>query len=407
MLSSLTSPTRFVVRDSLSPEEFADAVFYLSGGEVRVAVVVDGRAFAERDALVAALRARMDTIVLDRVRPDPRAADIDAMRASMGSVGAVVGIGGGSVLDSAKALGMLAANGGSLGEYLGAAPARSIERKGPPVLLVPTTAGTGSEATKVGVYTADSGRKYTLASPFLQADAALLIGELAAGMPPSLAASTGFDALSHALESLWNKNATPLTVKAATEAAVAVLSAIGPAYEASAAKAAGTPLPDANARSRRMLEAAAMAGFAFSRTGTAMVHALSFVLSEEWHVPHGAACAFTLEDAFRLALAEPVVLGRLAHVAARAAASGALAGAEGLDPTRPAEAPKLSAALFAAVLRMKRNMRLPANFSDLGLSVDRADIRRLFDRAFDDPKMANTFPAVDRAAVLAFLEAKA
>ena len=149
MISSLVSPVKILSFETLSPAEFAQAVFYLCGTVGRAAVVVDSRPFLERDALAAGVSARFDTVVLDRVRPDPRASDIDAMRASLAgrAPDVVIGIGGGSVMDSAKALAMLTANGGSLSEYLGPEPARKIERKGPPLLLVPTTAGTGSEAT--------------------------------------------------------------------------------------------------------------------------------------------------------------------------------------------------------------------------------------------------------------------
>ncbi len=412
MLSSLLSPTRVLSFEELSPADFAKAAFYLGGAPRKAAVVVDGRAFPERDALVAGLQALCETVVLDRVRPDPLASDVDAMREMIGGgeLGLVVGIGGGSVLDSAKALAMLAANGGSLGDYLGPAPSRKIERKGPPLLLVPTTAGTGSEATKVGVFTSDSGRKYTLGSPLLQADAAILSGSLAAGMPPALAASTGFDALSHALESLWNRNATPVTVQAAVDAAVAVLRGLEPAYDAAVAAAAGKPLPGAKAAALRMLEAASMAGFAFSRTGTAMVHALSFVLSEEWHVPHGAACAFTLEDAYRYALSEPENRARLARIGAAlfpeaaAARSAAMGGASESAQDRDE---RLAGLLLERVLVLKRKMGLPERFADLGISVDRGAIPGLFARSFDDPKMANNFPAAERPAVYAILEAKA
>lgn len=165
-----------------------------------------------------------------------------------------------------------------------------------------------------------------------------------------------------------------------------------------------------------MLEAACMAGFAFNRTGTAMVHALSFVLSEEWHVPHGAACAFTLEDAYRHALSEPVNRSRLARVAEVFFPSG---GGPDDDRRPESEGPsfgrtqdterdeRLANLLLDRILELKRKMGLPARFSDLGVSVERKKIPSLFGRAFDDPKMDNTFPEASRESVFAFLEAKA
>ena len=421
MLNALLSPVKFVSFEEMKSEDLAAAVAFVGasapglaatapgaaashaaspnasgdGRRLRVALVRDGRPSAAVDALAEGLRARFDLVVLDRVRPDPLASDVSAMAAScdIGRVEAVVGLGGGSVMDSAKALAMLAANGGSLEDYLGPSPARKIERKGRPLVLVPTTAGTGSEATKVGVYTSPSGRKYTLGSPFLQADAALLSGALAASMPPALAASTGFDALSHALESMWNRNATPLSLEASTRAALMVLEAIGPAYDAAVATAAGKPVESHNAMALAMLEAASAAGVAFSGTGTALVHALSFVLSEDWHVPHGTACAFTLEDAWRLQRRDPEIARRLESLASRAM------------PEAPAG--KAADLLLERVVAMKKRMGLPSRFADLGIAIDRAGIVERFARSFDDPKMANSLPAAKPEEIYAMLAEKA
>lgn len=394
MLSSLLCPTRVLAFESISPEDFVKAIVYLGRGPARPAVVVDGRPFPERDELVEALKGELGAIVLDRVSPDPLASDIDAMLETEGikELGLVVGIGGGSVLDSAKALAALAPSGMKLAQCLGPKPERRIEAKGLPLLLVPTTAGTGSEVTKVGVYRDGSGRKHTLGSPYLQADAALLVGSLAAAMPASLAASTGFDALSHALESLWNRNATAATIEAATGAAVAVLSRIDALYDASSSGRRD------RAAALAMLEASTMAGFAFAITGTAMGHALSFVLTEEWRVPHGAACAFTIEDCFRWALRDAEIRDRLTRVGLLSAASRGASGASLPDP---------AAALLERILGLKKKMGLASSFRELGVSLGSGDLRSLFARAFDDPKMANTRPAADPEAVYAFLEAKA
>jgi len=407
MINALDSPTKFLSFESMSPEDLSEAVFCLGGfvsgkPPKRVAFVRDPRPSKAVDALIEGLEKRYELIVLDKIQPNPLASDISDMAGScsLNTVDAVVGLGGGSAMDSAKALAMLAENGGSLEDYLGAKPARKIERKGRPLLLIPTTAGTGSEATRVGVYTSASGRKYTLGSPLFQADAAILSGALAASMPPSLTASTGFDALSHALESIWNKNATEVTLAASTRAALMVLDAIEPAYDAAVKAAAGGKNAGHNGVALRMLEAAASAGIAFSVTGTALVHAISFVLSEDWHVAHGAACAFDLEDAYRLQCRDPLVRERLATVAREAAQRGLLAnGAENSgDP---------AALLLDKIIAMKKQMKLPATFADLGVKTDRADIERRFARSFDDPKMWNSLPAAKPEEIYAMLGAKA
>ena len=406
MLNALLSPTKFFSFEEMSPADLAAAAYYLGASgrarrsegredPLRVALVRDARPSAAVDALAAGLSARFDLVTLDRVQPNPLASDISAMArdCELSSLDLVIGLGGGSVMDSAKALAMLAENGGQLEDYLGAAPSRKIERKGRPLILVPTTAGTGSEATKVGVYTSGSGRKYTLGSPLLQADAALLSGALCASMPPSLTASTGFDALSHALESIWNKNATPLTLDASVRAALMVLDALEPAFDASVAAAAGEKMASHNAIALRMLEAAAAAGVAFSTTGTALVHALSFVLSEDWHVAHGTACAFTLEDAYRLQSRDPEIERRLAVVGLAAIPGSRQENAAGL--------------LLERILKLKKKMGLPSSFAELGVKLDKKDIKKRFERAFEDPKMANSLPAAQPAQIYAMLEGKA
>ncbi len=407
MLNVLLSSTKFVSFVDMSPDDLVQAAFFVGKGRnsdagLRVALVRDSRASPMLDKLEAGLAARYDLAVLDRVQPDPLARDISIMadECDFAHVDVVVGIGGGSTMDSAKALAMLAGNGGDFEGYLGPSPARTVQRKGRPLILVPTTAGTGSEATKVGVYTSASGRKFTLASPYLQADAALLSGSLAASMPPALVASTGFDALSHALESLWNKNATPVTIEAATEAAVMILKTLPTAYDA-AVKATDTPTDGAsnaaltathNEIALKTLEAAASAGIAFSITGTALVHALSFVLSEDWHVPHGTACAFMLEDAYRLQTIDPEIESRLSGVGVR------------LYPDAPGS--RMSIRLLDQIVGLKKEMKLPSKFSDLGISIDEKSIIQRFGRAFDDPKMANSYPVVSPAQIYSMLAAK-
>ncbi len=349
-----------------------------------VVVVKDASPVPARDRLIERLSEMRRTIVLDRVRPDPCAADVTAMagEAAACAPDVVLAVGGGSTIDSAKGLALLLCNGGELEDYLGPAAARKVERFRIKVIAVPTTAGTGSEVTKVGVYTARSGRKHTLAHPLLQPHVAVHVPALTHALPPALTASTGMDALSHALEPLWNRNATTLSTRLAIDAAADILANIETAYASSR-----TGLSDGRAE---MLRCATHAGIAFNMTGTAMVHALSFILGEEWHVPHGTACAFTLEDALLWNGRHPDVAPRMARIAA------ALHVETG-DPI---------GWMHETIVSLKRKLGMPFTFADLDVRLAERDIPRLFERSLDDPKMKNNVVPVDASAIAALLRAK-
>lgn len=377
MLEQALTETRVIRVPAISADDLDAVVMYSCGAAARVCAVVDSFPVGARDDLVGGLARLREVRVLNRVVPDPRVGDIMAMAEEVRAArpDAIVAVGGGSTLDSAKALAMLAAHEGDLEDYLGPEPRRKIGAKGAPLIAVPTTAGTGSEVTRFGVYTARGGRKYTLAHPALQPDIAILAASLTHSLPPPVTAATGIDALSHALEAIWNRNATPASDAAAIGAARAILEWLPVAYES--ARGGGT------AGRGEMLEAACRAGTAFNRTGTAMVHALSFILSEEWHVPHGAACAFTLEDGVRINGEDPAIAAKLGRICA--------GGPE---------------ALGDRIIAMKRAMGLPFTFRDIGAELGGGDIDRLFAKAFDDPKMKNNAAPVPRDRVFDMLRSK-
>jgi alcohol dehydrogenase class IV len=363
----------------------------------RAAVVCDKTPIKGRDRILEALGKHWDITIFDQVEPNPRTVDIMAMleKEDFSSFSIVLGIGGGSVLDSAKALAMLAANGGSLDDYLGASPSKTISKPSLPLTLIPTTAGTGSEVTKVGVYTSGDGRKYTLGSPLMMAKKAVLCGSLLDGIPPALCASTGFDALDHALESIWNKNADDTTRQMAEDAAVEVLTWL-PLADKNAVriKADGTRVPkNHNMVCMRMLRASCMAGTAFSITGTAAGHALSFVLSEEWHVAHGTACAFTLLDIFDLAVTEEKTAKSLGRIMKR------------FDPAQDDRAGPVKA-LRSRISSMMDDMNIPRTFKDLGIQMRPENINVHFGRAFSDPKMWNQIPVAAEENIYPLLERK-
>jgi alcohol dehydrogenase len=383
MLAQVATTTRIV--QAADAAELNTIIEYLVPEADRpVLVLKDGTPVAARDSLIAQLSELRKLTVLDNVRPDPLAADITAMardaRAQNSPV--VLAIGGGSTMDSAKGLALLLSSGGDLEEYLGPSATRKVERCEVKVIAVPTTAGTGSEVTKVGVYTAKSGRKYTLAHPLLQPAVAVHMAELTYALPPAITASTGMDALSHALEPLWNRNATPLSTRLGIDAAAFLLRHIEQAYESS--------LTGRTGGRQEMLQAATHAGTSFTLTGTAMVHALSFILGEEWHVPHGTACAFTLEDALTHNAPHPAVVQRMGRIA------------EALD----VKTSDPIGWMHQRIVSLKKKLKMPFTFADLKVELAERDIPRLFNRSLDDPKMKNNLVGVDEQTMLKLLRAK-
>ncbi|HON13058.1 MAG TPA: iron-containing alcohol dehydrogenase, partial [Treponema sp.] len=237
MIGAIASPTKIIEVPQCTARALDEVLVYTTGlaGSGDILCIIDPRPFPVRDQALAELGKTWKLRIMDRIVPNPESKDIMAMveEARNRRPAAVIGIGGGSTLDSAKAVSMLIENPGDLDEYLGPEAARKAQARTIPLILIPTTTGTGSEVTRFGVYTARSGRKYTLNSPVLQAEVALLAHNLVADLPPALVAATGYDALTHALETLWNKNATPLSDRLAEEAAAAILKSLEPAWQAS------------------------------------------------------------------------------------------------------------------------------------------------------------------------------
>ena len=359
----------------------------------KIAIVTDNAPIESKARLIASFSGN-EAIVFDNVQPNTRTCDIMQMfrNPAFAECDVIVGIGGGSVLDSAKALAMLKTNGGQLDDYLGNSPKRKIEKRCAPLVLLTTTAGTGSEVTKVGVYTSENGRKYTLGSPLMHAHKAVLVQDFVVKAPPALVASTGLDALDHALESIWNKNAKPETLELSVKAAIEVLENIRTMYDSSVAIRAGKAVDNSSyLAAKRMLHASCMAGMAFNLTGTAAGHALSFVLSETWHVPHGTACAFTLNGVFALSCSNEETKKHLARVSKH------------FHPNLKNE-DKLVDAIRTDVAELTVYLKQPQKFADLNISLTPDQIDENFSRSFDDPKMWNQLPVATKENIYPLLE---
>ena len=259
----------------------------------RVLLVTDAGVVAAglvAPALDALAVAGVEVAVFAEVVADPPEAVVRAAAAAAVAHGAtgVVGLGGGSSLDVAKLAALLAVGREDLADVYGVRRA-----KGPrlPLLLAPTTAGTGSEVTPIAVVTTGAHEKMGVSSPVIIPDIALLDPALTLGLPAAVTAATGIDAMVHAIEAYASAspNNNPLSRALACEA----LRLMGGALERAVADGA-----DRAARAD-MLFGAMLAGQAFANSPVAAVHALAYPLGGHYGVPHGLSNALVLPHVLR------------------------------------------------------------------------------------------------------------
>lgn len=248
------------------------------------------------DGLVAIVAATgAEVAVFSESVPDPTVASVDAAVAAAHAhrADAVIGLGGGSPLDTAKAVALLAVRGGRMRDYR--APAVTAGQA-LPIVAVPTTAGSGSEATQFTIITDDSAaeaEKMLCPGPAFLPAVAVVDPELTASMPPRLTADTGIDALTHAVEAYVSRRATPLSDAFALRAIALVGGSLERAY------ADGS---DAAARSDMML-ASLLAGVAFSNASVALVHGMSRPIGAHFGIAHGLSNALLFAEVTRFSLA--------------------------------------------------------------------------------------------------------
>ena len=258
-------------------------------GAERPIVVTDGFLVSTGVAtrIADALRsAGTEPAVFDGTIPDPTT---DSLEAGLDAIGAhaadsIVALGGGSPIDTAKALSVLAVRGGHMRELK--APFQFVG-EALPVVAVPTTAGTGSEVTQFTIITdSETNEKMLCAGPGYMPKAAVVDFELTVSMPPRLTADTGIDALTHAIEAYVSRKANPIS----DTYALAAMSRIGrflrPAYRDGGDRVAR----------EEMMTAATLAGLAFSNASVALVHGMSRPIGAHFQIAHGMANAMLFAE---------------------------------------------------------------------------------------------------------------
>lgn len=279
-------------------------VLFGNGALEEIGTILQGRCYAivtynnsyfDELAEVIQKSAEGCAVVLNQVHENPDLMDLpeicEAFKPYMGQVEVFVALGGGSVIDTTKALAVALDDPKRIEAVL---KNGAIVEKALPIIAIPTTTGTGSEVTSwATIWDKANNSKFSLNDPKLYAVAALCDPLLTLKLPVSLTVQTGLDALSHAMESIWNKNANPLSLQYATVAIRSILEVL-PAL---------TRDPENIELREKMMLASMNAGFAFSNTKTSIAHNISYAVTLNKWVAHGIACSFTL----------PTILGSFAN----------------------------------------------------------------------------------------------
>jgi alcohol dehydrogenase class IV len=248
-------------------------------------------------------RAAVPWKVFSDTVPDPTTAVVETgvLRLAEGDFDSLVAIGGGSSIDTAKAMSVLFGNGGKMRDYK--VPAE-IPKAGPPVVAIPTTAGTGSEVTRFTVISdTETDEKMLIAGLACCPIAAIVDYELTLTMPLRLTADTGLDSLTHAIEAYVSRRASPFTDGLAKSAMGVIARHI---------RIACTE-PDNRAAREAMMLGATTAGMAFSNASVCLVHGMSRPIGAFFHVPHGLSNAMLLPEI--TAFSAPAALERYADCA--------------------------------------------------------------------------------------------
>jgi phosphonate metabolism-associated iron-containing alcohol dehydrogenase len=338
-----------------------------------IADLLAGRAYAlvtHPDAPLAPLRQRLvdragsPTAVIDKIQPNPSLETLrDACQQLLDAERppeVLVALGGGSVIDSAKFLAAGRGDWRSVANHLREGVAPTISAL--PIIAIPTTAGTGSDLTKwATIWDPENARKLSLARDDLYPEAVLVDPALTLGLPWSTTLASGLDALSHALESLWNVNASPVSRGLAVSAARDILAGL-----------AGLRADISDADARELMSLGALrAGLAFSNTQTALAHNISYALTLEQGVAHGLACSFCLPDVMAAAL--------------------------GADPSCDAALSDIFGDLPGASAKLRdflATLGVSTDFQDYGVAPERW--RAIVADAFAGPRGRNFIGSIDR-----------
>lgn len=321
--------------------------------------------------------ANLRVVVYDQTVPNPTITNIEEAKALYDDNGCqgIIAFGGGSPMDCAKGVAALVSKPGKTIPQLKGV--MKIRKEMPPFYAIPTTAGTGSEATVAAVVTnSETHEKYALMDPVLIPHVAVLDPMLTVKLPPFVTATTGMDALTHAVEAYIGKSNTKETIEASRKAVKIIFNDLYEAYE-----------NPTNVEARaNMQEASYLAGFAFTRAFVGNVHAIAHTLGGFYQVPHGLANAVLLPyvlDFYGDTVYEPLAeLADLVHLT------------EGSDSTK-----RKAEKFIAAIRQMNEKMAIPTKIEGI---VNR-DIPEMVKRALKEANPLYPVPKIMNASEMHYI----
>lgn len=226
-----------------------------------------------------------DAVVWDGVQPDPPVEVVDSAIdfARSEDVNSIVVVGGGSSIDTAKAINVALSAPKDYKEYLG--QLNTVPNRGLPLIAIPTTSGTGSETSFFSVITdTEKGKKSGIISPLIAPHVAIVDANMTKTLPQHITVATGIDALTHAMETCTTTVANPISDAISFKATRMIVKNLPEVYNN----------PDNLEARQEVAEAAAMGAIAFNSSFFHVCHAISHAIGAVWHVPHGIACAYGL-----------------------------------------------------------------------------------------------------------------
>ncbi|HEB27453.1 MAG TPA: iron-containing alcohol dehydrogenase [Porticoccus sp.] len=305
--------------------------------------------------------------IYDNISPEPEVsvvqACVDAFQ--QGRHDGVVAVGGGSAMDTAKCVAVMAEHTGDLESLFGE---HAVSQRSIPLIAIPTTAGTGSEVTNIAILSDPEAQiKRGIVSDFLLPDVAIVSPEMTLSCPRGVTAASGVDALVHAVEAYLSNFSSPITDALAIKAMTLIIHALPKAYSE----------PQNHQAREDMATGSLLAGLAFGNAGVGAVHALAYPLGGRYHIPHGVSNALLLP--YVMEYNKPVCLERFYDIAQ---AFG--------EPVHTLTKQQAADQVTSRLRKLCHDVEIPKNLSEL--NIPKGDINQMAEEAFNVKRLLRNNP---------------